>query len=383
MLREGDAQYGVACWWVEEGKNKVVRSESAHIPLPWGGEISTPAEDRVVAPDRPASQPPLLRVRDLSKTYQLPGPFWQQHAAVHAVDRVSFEIERGQTVGLVGESGCGKTTLARMLVGLETPSQGHIEFDGVPLREHLQQRGARRWQMIFQNPYASLNPRWSVLDLLAEPLLEQAQARRLEDCRERVVQVLQQVGLAAADVGRYPHQFSGGQRQRLAIARALIAEPDGIVCDEPSSALDVSVQAQVLNLMRDLQHQRGLTLLLISHNLAIVRQLSHRVGVMYRGRLVEWSSKASLFARPRHPYTQMLLASVPDIGMPSPLPIAGASPSGSLSDQPDSALHAGCAFYARCPFAQAQCQYEQPQLQPVGSADEEVWVACHVAVKQS
>jgi peptide/nickel transport system ATP-binding protein len=229
--------------------------------------------------------------------------------------------------------------------------------------------------MIFQNPYASLNPRWKVLDLLAEPLLEQGLERRLQDCRERVVQALQQVGLSSQDLTRYPHQFSGGQRQRLSIARALIAEPDGIVCDEPTSALDVSVQAQVLNLMRDLQRKRGLTLLLISHNLAVVRQLSHQVGVMYQGRLVEWSSKAHLFAQPRHPYTQMLLASVPDIDqvltLKSP-PVDGGS------DLTDPTLHTGCAFYARCPLAQAQCQKEQPLLQTG-----EAWVACHVAAKQS
>jgi oligopeptide/dipeptide ABC transporter ATP-binding protein len=383
VLRESSPvgrSHQVACWWVDEGGGGAIE-RSAALPQQAMADVDAPSS----LPSGTASSP-LLRVRNLSKTYALPHVWGAKRAVVHAVDGVNLEIERGQTVGLVGESGCGKTTLARMLVGLETPTQGQIEFDGVPLQNHLKSGGARRWQMIFQNPYASLNPRWRVLDLIAEPLLEQGLARSLQDCRERVAQVLTQVGLCAQDLNRYAHQFSGGQRQRLSIARALIANPEGVVCDEPTSALDVSVQAQVLNLMKDLQRKRGLTLLLISHNLAVVRQLSHRIGVMYAGRLVEWSSKANLFAQPRHPYTQMLLASVPDRGQDdlhksmtnreerrhdeafAQVPTADAALAAARGG-------AGCAFYGRCPKAQLRCQHEQPQLRPIES--EGNWVACH------
>jgi peptide/nickel transport system ATP-binding protein len=222
--------------------------------------------------------------------------------------------------------------------------------------------------MIFQDPYASLNPRWKVLDIVAEPLREHGLAGSEEQTRAKVAGLLQQVGLAAADVEKFPHQFSGGQRQRISIARALATQPEFLVCDEPTSALDVSVQAQVLNIMKDLQRQHGLTYLFISHNLAVVRHVSDEVGVMYLGRLVELAPKAELFATPRHPYTRMLLDAIPDIHMTgrARTPVQGEVPNPL---NPPS----GCAFHPRCPHANARCSTERPQLKPWKG----IRVACH------
>jgi peptide/nickel transport system ATP-binding protein len=234
----------------------------------------------------------------------------------------------------------------------------------------------RRMQMIFQDPYASLNPRWNVADIVGEPLKEHGLQREgggreridRQRLRERVVELLQSVGLASADVAKYPHQFSGGQRQRLSIARALATEPDFLVCDEPTSALDVSVQAQVLNIMKELQHRQGLTYLFISHNLAVVRHVSDEVGVMYLGRLVERAAKAALFSRPRHPYTRMLLDAIPDIHMSgrARTPVQGEVPNPL---NPPS----GCTFHPRCPHANERCMRERPAL----LRQEVTWVACH------
>jgi peptide/nickel transport system ATP-binding protein len=223
-------------------------------------------------------------------------------------------------------------------------------------------------QMIFQDPYASLNPRWKVLDIVAEPLREHGLLQGPEAQRARVAELLQSVGLAAADVEKFPHQFSGGQRQRISIARALATQPEFLVCDEPTSALDVSVQAQVLNIMRDLQRARGLTYLFISHNLAVVRHVSDEVGVMYLGRLVELAPKAELFARPRHPYTRMLLDAIPDIRMTgrARTPVQGEVP--NPLNPP-----AGCAFHPRCPHANERCARERPALQSFQG----IRVACH------
>jgi peptide/nickel transport system ATP-binding protein len=223
-------------------------------------------------------------------------------------------------------------------------------------------------QMIFQDPYASLNPRWKVLDIVAEPLREHGLVAGEEAQRARVAELLQSVGLAAADMEKFPHQFSGGQRQRISIARALATQPEFLVCDEPTSALDVSVQAQVLNIMKDLLRQRGLTYLFISHNLAVVRHVSDEVGVMYLGRLVELAPKAELFARPRHPYTRMLLDAIPDIHMSgrSRTPVQGEVP--NPLNPP-----AGCAFHPRCPHANARCSAERPVLQTIGG----IRIACH------
>jgi peptide/nickel transport system ATP-binding protein len=320
---------------------------------------------------------PLVRVQELARRFDVSAPWLNRvlerlpRQVVHAVDGVSFEIERGTTLALVGESGCGKSTVARLLVGLMEPSAGAIHFDGQPLaglkgaaRRTLQ----RRLQMIFQDPYASLNPRWTVADIVAEPLREHALVAGREAQRARVAELLQQVGLAAADAAKYPHQFSGGQRQRISIARALATQPEFLVCDEPTSALDVSVQAQVLNIMKRLQRQQGLTYLFISHNLAVVRHVADRVGVMYLGRLVEVAPKRELFATPRHPYTRMLLDAIPDVHMSgrARTPVQGEVP--NPLDPPG-----GCAFHPRCPHANARCQAERPAL--VAAAG--VQVACH------
>jgi len=321
---------------------------------------------------------PLVEVKDLAKIFDVSPPWLNRvverkpRQFVHAVDGVSFSIERGKTLALVGESGCGKSTVARLLVGLYEPTRGSVEFDGADTAKTLASSGAlalrRRMQMIFQDPYASLNPRWKVQDIIAEPLREHGLIVGLEAQRARVAELLQSVGLTAADREKFPHQFSGGQRQRISIARALATQPEFLVCDEPTSALDVSVQAQVLNIMKDLQRARGLTYLFISHNLAVVRHVSDQVGVMYLGRLVELADKADLFARPRHPYTRMLLDAIPDIHMSgrSRTPVQGEVPNPL---NPPS----GCSFHPRCPHAGPRCKAERPALLEIKG----VRVACH------
>ena len=322
--------------------------------------------------------PPLVQVRDLSKTFDVSAPWLNRvlerrsKQFVHAVDGVSFSIERGQTLALVGESGCGKSTVARLLVGLYEPTRGTVSFDGVDAAKTLASSEAlglrRRMQMIFQDPYASLNPRWKVQDIVAEPLREHGLMTDEAELRVRVGELLESVGLSAQDSVKFPHQFSGGQRQRISIARALATQPEFLVCDEPTSALDVSVQAQVLNIMKDLQRARGLTYLFISHNLAVVRHVADQVGVMYLGQLVELSDKAELFARPRHPYTRMLLDAIPDIHMTgrARTPVQGEVPNPL---NPPS----GCSFHPRCPLANARCKIERPLLQEFQG----VRVACH------
>ena len=290
-----------------------------------------------------------------------------------AVDDVSFTIARGETFGLVGESGSGKSTVAKMIVGLLQPSRGEIRFDGRDLSTRGLDRDRqtrRRLTMIFQDPYASLNPRMNAAEIVAEPIRAFRLCEGEAAVRRRVAELLSLVRLSPQDGAKYPHEFSGGQRQRIAIARALGSNPDFIVCDEPTSALDVSVQAQILNLMRDLQDELQLTFLLISHNLAIVRHMATRVGVMYLGRLVEEGPSSDLFAAPRHPYTRMLLDAVPDLAMSGRrrLPVKGEIP--SPIDPPS-----GCAFHPRCPLAVERCRTENPQARMVGTAR----VACHLA----
>ena len=321
---------------------------------------------------------PLVQVRDLCKTFDVSAPWLNRvierkpRQMVHAVDGVSFSIERGKTLALVGESGCGKSTVARLLVGLYQPTRGDVQFDGQPTDAAQNAAGLRtlrkRMQMIFQDPYASLNPRWKVLDIVGEPLREHGLAPSADALRAKVSELLQSVGLAAADCEKFPHQFSGGQRQRISIARALATQPEFLVCDEPTSALDVSVQAQVLNIMKDLQRTRGLTYLFISHNLAVVRHVADQVGVMYLGRLVEVSDKAELFGHPRHPYTRMLLDAIPDIHMSgrARTPVQGEVP--NPLNPPT-----GCAFHPRCPHANARCSAERPALTVIHG----VQVACH------
>jgi peptide/nickel transport system ATP-binding protein len=337
-----------------------------------------PATGSMAAPVGADAARPLVEVRDLARVFDVSPPWLNRvierkpRAFVHAVDGVSFEIGRGRTLALVGESGCGKSTVARLLVGLYAPTRGQVVFDGqdtATLGDGVALRALRRrMQMIFQDPYASLNPRWKVLDIVAEPLREHGLLPDPQAQHARVAELLQSVGLAAADAQKFPHQFSGGQRQRISIARALATQPEFLVCDEPTSALDVSVQAQVLNIMKDLQRTQGLTYLFISHNLAVVRHVSDEVGVMYLGRLVELSPKAELFARPRHPYTRMLLDAIPDIHMTgrARTPVQGEVPN-PLSPP------TGCAFHPRCPHANARCSAERPSLQTIGH----IRIACH------
>jgi peptide/nickel transport system ATP-binding protein len=320
----------------------------------------------------------LVEVKDLVKIFDVSPPWLNRvverkpRAYVHAVDGVSFRIPRGRTLALVGESGCGKSTVARLLVGLYAPTGGDVRFDGIDIKTTLAGDGARalrrRMQMIFQDPYASLNPRWKVLDIIGEPLREHGLIEAKDQLEARVGELLRSVGLASADMVKFPHQFSGGQRQRISIARALATQPEFLVCDEPTSALDVSVQAQVLNIMKDLQRERGLTYLFISHNLAVVRHVSDEVGVMYLGRVVELAHKSELFARPKHPYTRMLLDAIPDIHMSgrARTPVQGEVPNPL---NPPS----GCSFHPRCPHANARCKAERPPLQQVKG----VLVACH------
>jgi peptide/nickel transport system ATP-binding protein len=321
---------------------------------------------------------PLVEVQDLAKTFDVSPPWLNRvierkpKAFVHAVDGISFAIARGTTLALVGESGCGKSTVARLLVGLYGATRGSVSFDGEDIVKTLAGAGAgplrRRMQMIFQDPYASLNPRWKVLDIVAEPLREHALVKGDAEARQRVGELLSSVGLNPADADKFPHQFSGGQRQRISIARALATNPEFLVCDEPTSALDVSVQAQVLNIMKDLQRDKGLTYLFISHNLAVVRHVADQVGVMYLGRLVEVADKATLFARPLHPYTRMLLDAIPDIHMTgrARTPVQGEVPNPL---NPPS----GCSFHPRCPLANARCKAERPALLELRG----VRVACH------
>ncbi|MFZ9296703.1 MAG: ABC transporter ATP-binding protein [Hylemonella sp.] len=323
---------------------------------------------------------PLVQISALSKRFDVSAPWVQRmvnregRKIVHAVSDVTMHIGRGETLALVGESGCGKSTLARLLVGLYRPSSGSINFDGQDLVQALNSEKARafrrRMQMIFQDPYASLNPRWKVQDIVAEPLRVHLPDLSSTQNHERVAELLRSVGLNPKDATKYPHQFSGGQRQRISIARALAAAPEFMVCDEPTSALDVSVQAQVLNLMLDLQSQRGLTYVFISHNLAVVRHVSDRVGVMYLGRLVEVVPTQRLFEQPQHPYTRMLLASIPKMkkGQQSRAPIQGEVPN-PLSPP------SGCAFHPRCPQATAVCSQETPELRHLQG----IQIACHHA----
>ena len=320
----------------------------------------------------------VLAVDGLAKEFDVSPPFLNRvfegagRVMLKAVDGVSFTIPSGCTFGLVGESGCGKSTVARLVVGLYEPTRGRIEFEGADLAT-LKTRAEiepvrKRWQMIFQDPYASLNPRWRVGDIIAEPIRAHRLVQGRAAIAARVGHLLTQVGLSPADGAKFPHEFSGGQRQRISIARALASQPDFLVCDEPTSALDVSVQAQILNLMKELQRELGLTYLFISHDLAVVYHISDYVGVMYLGRLVEWSDARTLFATPRHPYTRMLLDAIPDLEMTgrARTPVAGEVPS---------PIHppSGCHFHPRCPHANDRCRREAPRPIRAGATE----VACH------
>ena len=310
---------------------------------------------------------PLVEATDLRRLFDVSKPWLNRvleggHLEyLRAVDGVSFDIKRGETFALVGESGSGKTTVARMVVGLLPPTSGDIVIDGVSMTDPRQaaarRRLRRRIQMVFQDPYASLNPRFRVDTIVAEPIRAFDLIKGEREIAARVGELLTLVGLHPDDGKKFPHEFSGGQRQRVAIARALASEAEFIVCDEPTSALDVSVQAQILNLMRDLQDKFGLTYLFISHNLAVVRHMASRIGVMYLGRIVEIAEGRQLFAAPRMPYTKMLLGAVPDLAMSGRqrIPVKGEIP--NPIDPPP-----GCAFNPRCPLAFDLCRREAPAL---------------------
>jgi peptide/nickel transport system ATP-binding protein len=320
----------------------------------------------------------LVRAEHLTCVFDVSRPWLERTLAgapkqrLTAVAGISFAIERQETFALVGESGSGKSTVARMVVGLLRPTAGEVTIDGVSMadpRQHLARaKLRRRIQMIFQDPFASLNPRWRVDRIIAEPIRAFDLASDDAQVEHRVGELLRLVRLDPADGRKYPHEFSGGQRQRIAIARALSANPEFIVCDEPTSALDVSVQAQILNLMRDLQDQLGLTYLFISHNLAVVRHMATRIGVMYLGRLVEVAPGRDIFERPRHPYTRMLLDAVPDLAMVGRQrkPVDGEIPNPISPPR-------GCTFHPRCPFAAERCRLEEPQPVANGPAT----VTCH------
>jgi oligopeptide/dipeptide ABC transporter ATP-binding protein len=320
----------------------------------------------------------LLEVRNLKKYFAVSGGlFVASGESVKAVDDVSFTIRRGETFGLVGESGCGKSTTGRCILRLIEPTSGEVWFDGRDLLSvgSDELRCLRRdIQIIFQDPYSSLNPRMSVEQTVGEPLIIHRVGTRSER-RDRVVELLGLVGLEPAHASRYPHEFSGGQRQRIGIARALALNPKFIVCDEPVSALDVSVQAQVVNLLQDLQERLGLTYLFISHGLSVVEHISTRVGIMYLGKLVEVASSEEIFHNPLHPYTRALLSAIP---IPDPdarrerLPLVGDIP--TAIDPPS-----GCRFRTRCPIAEPECAEEEPQLVEVSRGH---FVACRLVAPE-
>jgi oligopeptide transport system ATP-binding protein len=315
----------------------------------------------------------MLEVRDLKVQFKLPADSlwpWAPMQTLSAVDGVSFDVKPGETLGIVGESGCGKSTLARGVLNLVPIASGSVRWLG----QEMVGASSEKWlalrndvQMIFQDPLASLNPRMTVMHLIAEPLRTHERGLSHAEMRNRVVQVMLQVGLSEQHLNRYPHEFSGGQCQRIGIARALILKPKLIICDEPVSALDVSIQAQIINLLKDLQQSMGLSLIFIAHNLAVVKHISDRVMVMYLGREVELADARTLFAQPQHPYTQALLAAIPE---PDPKTERAKKLELLHGDLPSPINPpSGCRFRTRCPKAQAVCSEQMPQLRilPVGS----------------
>lgn len=326
---------------------------------------------------------PLIDIRGLEKQFDLSGSFLEQvsfrggrfqrrQEAVHAINGVDLQVHKGEALCVVGESGCGKSTVARTVMGLLSPSAGEVHYDGQRIdnlkgREVLPYR--RKMQMIFQNPYASLNPRMTIQQTLEEPIRFHRPDLARSEARQKVQEVMQSVGIDPDWGSRFGHEFSGGQRQRIAIARALAVDPEFIVADEPISALDVSIQAQVLNLLMDAQETRNLTYLFITHDLAVVEHFGTRVAVMYLGRVCELADTKTLFAEPRHPYTQALLSAIPRLedDRPNYIKLQGEVPTPVN-------LPTGCVFHGRCPYANERCRREIPQLIATDSGTR---VACH------
>jgi len=323
---------------------------------------------------------PLLEVSHCRVWFELPGEgLWnRQKQTLKAVDDVSLQLQAGETLGVVGESGCGKSTLVRGILGLEHVNSGSIKLNGEELTtlDKNDFRSKRRdMQIIFQDPLASLDPRMTVNEIISEPLQVFHPELSAKERKQRVQQIMQRVGLLPNQINRYPHEFSGGQAQRIGIARALILKPKLLICDEPVSALDVSIQAQIINLLMELQKERGLSMIFIAHDLSVVKHISHRVMVMYMGKIVEMASRDSLYRQPRHPYTRALMQSIP---IPDPIierakrgaPLKGDLP--SPMDPPS-----GCTFRTRCPQAQQQCTDEEPAWKEMTS---DHWVACHFPI---
>ena len=318
---------------------------------------------------------PLLQVNDLKKHFPVRGNLFGRNAGrVYAVDGVSFEIARGETLSLVGESGCGKSTVGRAILRLFDVTAGQVVLDGQRIDDLSPDRLRRmrqRVQVVFQDPFSSLNPRLRVRDILAEPIRNFGLAKSAAELESKVAGLMDTVRLPRDALGRRPHEFSGGQRQRICIARALAAEPDLIVCDEAVSALDVSVKAQIVNLLQDLQREFGLAMLFISHDLAIVEHMTHRVAVMYLGKIVEIAPRNQIFGGPRHPYTQALLSAVP-----VPDPTARRTPMILKGDVPSPINPpSGCRFHTRCPYVFDRCRTEEPELR---QSVEGQWAACHL-----
>lgn len=317
---------------------------------------------------------PLIEIQDLKQHFKIKGGlFGRNIQTVKAVDGVSFTINKGETFGLVGESGSGKTTLGRTLLHLYKPTSGKIFFNGEEVNENNYRQYAKRMQIIFQDPYASLNPRMTVEDIIGEALDVHKLYSTKAERREKVINLLKLVGLNAEQAQRYPHEFSGGQRQRIGIARALAVDPEFIVCDEPVSALDVSIQAQIINMLYDMQQDMKLTYLFIAHDLAVVRQISKRIAVMYLGNIVELTDSESLYTKSLHPYTQSLISAIP-ISEPS---IAKTKQRIILSGEIPSPINppSGCKFRTRCPKAEAICAEKAPEFREVESGH---YCACHL-----
>ena len=311
---------------------------------------------------------PLLEIRDLKKTFKIKN-FFGATTEVQALKGISLSIAKGESLGIVGESGCGKSTLANLIIRLDEPTAGEILLDGQDI-SHIMEKELRklrsRIQIVFQDPYSSLSPRMTVEQILTEPMCVEG-VKTSKEMRDKAVELLELVGIRSSNLSRYPHEFSGGQRQRLSIARALTTEPDILLLDEPTSALDVSVQAQVLNILTSLQKQMNLTYLFISHNLAVVKYISNRTAVMYRGKVMEIGPSKNILMSPAHPYTKKLLEAVPIVGKPFHQP-----------DTEDASVNEGdivdgCSYYYRCPFAEKRCLEQQPEFSVKESSH---FVAC-------